>query len=508
MSRIKFKKLSLLLAIAVTIVCVLLLLPPLLRHRDKQHPGQTGETQKAVASEQSGGRTSARKFLYWTCGMHPSVRADESGKCPICNMDLVPVYEEEMIEGESAEEVITQLKLGSRARALARVRTTEVKYLPLVKEIYTVGNMDYDERKVAYVAAWIAGRIDGLYVDFTGTEIKKGAPLIKIYSPDLISTQKEYLLALETKDKVKHSHLADAIRGADSLVEATRHRLLLWGITEEQIAELKKTREVKTHMIINAPISGTVIHKNAYEGKYVKEGENIYQIADLSNLWMKADVYEYEMSWVEEGQKVDITTPTFPGEVFTGSVSFIDPFLQSKTRSVKIRADVPNPESKLSPGMYVNATISIPIQQMLVREKAEKEMDKYVCPMHPTVVSNQPDFCLECGMALEEKKEQATANTILAIPKDAVLNTGVRNIVYLDRGDGVYEGKEVKVGPEAMALVNGRKERFFPVIEGLQEGDLVVSRANFLIDSQSQVSGPAAAAYGGALGEAEPVHRH
>ncbi|MFQ6082056.1 MAG: efflux RND transporter periplasmic adaptor subunit [Candidatus Aminicenantia bacterium] len=455
-----------------------------------------------------------KKILYWTCGMHPSVRVSpedyEKGntKCPICNMDLVPVYEGAEISEE--EGVVTQLKLSPRAQALAKVRTAEVTYHSLFKEINTVGQMDYDERKVAYVAAWISGRIDKLFVDFTGVEVKKEEPLVWIYSPNLVTTQDEYLLALETLQKVKESNVKETIEGAQSLVEASKKRLLLWGINENQIKELEKRKKAETHMTIYAPIGGTVIHKNALEGKYVKEGENLYKIADLSNLWMLADIYEYEMSWIKVGQKVEITTPTYPGEVFEGTISFINPFLNQKTRSVKIRVDVPNPQLKLKPGMYVNALIKIPI---MPKSKIQNLKSKYTCPMHPEIISDKPGECPICGMYLVKKKSPPQ-DKILAVLKDAVLDTGTRKMVYIDKGEGIYIGKEVKVGPEAIAIVNGKKEKFYLVLEGLSEGDIVVSRANFLIDSQSQITGGAEAVYGGAI-EAEekgekkkPTHQH
>lgn len=417
------------------------------------------EETSAKMTETEEAKKAEREILYWTCGMHPSVRVTpeqyEEGqeKCPICNMDLVPVYE----DGAPTEEGEVVLKLSPRAQKLASVRTSEVRYLSLAKEIYTVGRIDYDERRLAYVASWVQGRIDRLFVDFTGTEVRKGEPLVWIYSPNLISTQEEYLLALETLEKVKDSHIPETIEGAKSLLESTKRRLLLWGITEHQIAELEKSKKVSTHMTIYAPISGTVIHKTALKGKYVKEGENIYHIADLTNIWMLADIYEYELSWIKIGQKVEITTAAYPGETFTGTVSFIDPFLNEKTRSLRIRVDVPNRDLRLKPGMYANALIKAIL------------------------------------------KPKVKGNLVLAVPKSAILDVGARKLAYVEEEKGVYKTRIVKLGPEAFAEIDGKKERYFPVLEGLAEGDQVVTRANFLIDSQTQLTGGAAGAYGGAL---------
>lgn len=391
--------------------------------------------------------------LYWTCGMHPSVRVSPNEysrgrtKCPICNMDLVPVRKGKEREAEG----VVSLTLSERAKRLASVRTFQVTYLPLEKVIRAVGKIDYDERRLAYVASWIPGRIDKLFVNFTGVKVKKGDPLLWIYSPNLVTAQQEYLLALETFEKVKTSHIQEVVDNARSLIESAKKRLILWGVTEEQIKELKQRGSVETHLTIYSPISGTVIRKTALEGKYVKEGEEIFCIADLSIVWMLADIYEEDLSLIRLGQKVKITSTAFPGEVFEGRISFINPYLNEKTRTVKIRVDVPNPEEKLKPGMYVNALIKVPL------------------------------------------------GLVLAVPKSAVLDVGMRKLVYLDKGEGRYEARQVKVGLEAEARVGDKRLSFFPVIEGLAEGERVVTRANFLIDSQTQLTGEAAGAYGGAL---------
>ncbi|MFB0565752.1 MAG: efflux RND transporter periplasmic adaptor subunit, partial [Candidatus Aminicenantaceae bacterium] len=464
--------------------------------------GKGEENTQIVTQEKS----TEKAILYYTCGMHPSVRVSpedyERGntKCPICNMDLVPVYEEkvdkmEMKAGEHAGHGVIEeeVKLSSRAQSLAQVKTEEIQFLPLFREINTVGNIDYDERKIASVAAWIAGRIDKLFVDFTGVNVKKGDPLVLIYSPDLVTTQEEYLLALETLERVKESKNEETIEGAESLVEASKKRLILWGINEKQIEELKQRKRANTHMTIYAPIGGTVIHKNAMEGKYVKEGENLYQIADLANLWILADIYEYEMAWIKKGQKVEITSSAYPGEKFSGKISFIEPYLNPKTRSVKVRVNVPNPRLKLKPGMYVNVFVRSQIHEGI--RGSSKVV--YTCTMHPEVISDKPGECPECGMFLV-KKEITSSDFVLAVPKGAVLDTGKRKVVYIEKEEGTYVAKEIEVGPVVVASINGKKKKFYAVKAGLSEGMRVVSQANFLIDSQSLITGQAEAIYGGA----------
>ena len=330
-----------------------------------------------------------------------------------------------------------QIHLTAEEGERAGVRTSEVELRQLQKEIQTVGKIDYDEKRLAFVSARVAGRIDKLFVNFTGMIIRKGQPLLEIYSPDLVTTQQEYLLALTTLEKVQQSPRQEIIDGAKAMVEASKRRLLLWGITEEQIAELKERRQPLIHMTIYSPIAGTVIEKKAIEGKYVQIGDSLYTIADLSSVWMLADIYEYELSWVKLGQPVEVMTPSYPERPFKGRITFINPVMESETRTVKIRAEVPNPDGKLKPGMFVNAKVVAPTRPMLV------------------------------------------------VPASAILDAGIRKFDWVEQGHGRYERREVKVGP----TVNG----YAPVLEGLSQGEKVVTAANFLIDSQAQLAAGASA---------------
>ncbi len=425
------------------------------------------------------------------CPMHPHVVSNKPGKCPICGMPLSKRIKGAVKPPTEAGPEVPIVQFSPRQIELAGIKTESAAYRSLVKDIYTVGRITYDERRLAYTTARIMGRVDKLFVNFTGTDVEKGAPLVWIYSPDLVSTQKEYLLALDTAEKMKGSSTSEVVKGAESLLKASRDRLLLWGITEEQIEELKRTREVKTHMVVYSPITGTVIKKDVLEGQYVMEGTQMYTIADLSNLWMMADVYEFEMALVKLGQKVEITSPTYPGQAFIGEVSFIEPFLNEQTRSVKVRVDVPNPELKLKPGMFVNATIKVPL--------GIEELT-YYCPMHPEVISDKPGKCEKCGgMPLVEKPQG-----VLAIPRSAVLDTGLRKIVYVEKEPSIFVAREIKTGFEA--------EGFVQVLGGLKEGEKVASAGAFLIDAETKLGPGVAAQYYGATGgpveEPHPPHVH
>ncbi len=393
------------------------------------------------------------------CAMHPQVVSEEPGKCPLCGMPLSK--RPKTGEAGTAEEdlpvapEISIVQLSPRQIRLAGVKTEPAIYCPLVKTIHTVGTITYDERLLAYVTSWIVGRVDKLFVDFTGVEVEKGAPLVWIYSPDLVSAQQEYLLSLETRDKMKGSTLETMVESANSLVEASRDRLLLWGITEEQIGKLSQTGKVQDHMTIYAPESGTVIKKDVTKGQYVKEGSMMYTIADMAHLWMMADIYEYEMGLIKLGQDVEITTAAFPGQVFTGEVTFIEPFLNEVTRSLKVRVDVPNPNLELKPAMFVNATFKIPL--------------------------GKPD-------------QKGTAE-VLSIPRSAVLYTGLRKLVYVEIEKGLFEAREIKTGYDA--------EGYVEVLDGLKEGDVVVTRGAFLLDAESQLGPGVGAQYYGAMGGPE-----
>jgi Cu(I)/Ag(I) efflux system membrane fusion protein len=367
----------------------------------------------------------------WTCAMDPQIKLPKPGKCPICSMDLVPVKEEET-------EHPRRLTMSETAKALAEIQTAPVVRKSIIKTLRMVGKVEYDERRLAHITAWVPGRIDRLYVNYTGILVEKGDPMVYLYSPELVSTQEELLQAMETERRLKKTTIKGALERAISTREAAEKRLRLWGLTLEQIEEIKHRGEVVDHLTIHAPVGGVVIHKCGFEGQYVKTGTRLYTIADLSVVWVLLDAYESDMIWVHQGQEVEFTTEAYPGEIFRGRIAFIDPFLNEKTRTIKLRVEVPNPEGRLRPGMFVRAKVKA---------------------------------CLD---ALGEKP--------LVIPASAPLITGKRAVVYVEVPNTdrpTYEGRVVELGPRA--------DEYYVVKSGLQEGEMVVVHGNFKIDSALQI---------------------
>jgi len=259
--------------------------------------------------------------------------------------------------------VLSRLQLSPFRIRQAGLAIEQVQYRTLVREIRTVGFIEYDERRLSHITARTAGRIDKLFVDFTGTAVKKNDPLVWIYSPDLVTTQEEYLLALKTLEEIKsqEQHEEASVARAKRLADSARERLRLWGITDEQIKALEESKKAETHLKIHSPIDGTVIARHVLAGQYVSEGTELYLIADLSAVWMQAEVFERDIGLVNLGQAIEITTEAYPGEAFVGNVAFIQPTVQDETRTVKVRVDVQNKEAKLKPGMYVTAVLRVPL---------------------------------------------------------------------------------------------------------------------------------------------------
>lgn len=317
-----------------------------------------------------------------------------------------------------------------------RLQMIGVKYeavarRPLEKVIRTVGRVAVDERRLAKVTIKFHGWIEKLLVSAVGDHVKKGDVLFTIYSPDLVATQEEYLLALESRKQLGESEFPEVARGSKDLLDSARHRFHLWDIGDEHIRQLERTGQVLRTLPIHSPITGTVIRKEVLQGAHVEAGDELYTIADLSHIWILADVYEYELGFVKHNQKATVTLSYEPGTVLNGIVGFVYPTLDPKTRTAKVRVELDNADEKLKPDMYANVEL------------------------------------------------QADLGTKLAIPQEAVIESGQKQVVFLHHGGGRLEPRLIQTGAKTGA--------WYEVIEGLKEGDHVVTSANFLIDSESRL---------------------
>ena len=447
-------------------------------------PFQTSEEQNTASFTVSENTKPEKEIDFWTCSMHPQVHKSKPGLCPICSMPLIPVYKETGDEMADSRQFTTS----ESAKALMNIETAEVERRFATTEIRMVGKVAYDETRVEYITSWVPGRLDRLYVDYTGISVKKGDHMVYIYSPELLSAQEELIQSIKAAENIRNSESHIIREVTAGTVEAAREKLRLLGLTAEQVSEIELRGMPSDHITIYSPASGIVVHKNAQEGMYVNTGTRIYTIADLSQVWVKLDAYESDLSWLRYGQEVEFTTVSFPGEVFKGTISFIDPVLNATTRTVKVRVDVPNQDGKLKPEMFVKAIVKANIA------KGGKVMDsrlagKWICPMHPSVIKDEPGECDICGMPLVRTEslgyvsiEPNETEKPLVIPATAALVTGTRAIVYVEVPDvnkPTYEGREIVLGPRAGNL--------YIVRSGLKEGERVVTRGNFKIDSALQI---------------------
>lgn len=409
----------------------------------------------------------------WTCAMHPQIRQRKPGKCPICSMELVPV--------KSSSGGLRTLTIKPSVKKLMRVETVPAQRRYVSVNIRMVGKVEYDETKVSHITAWVPGRLDRLYADFTGIQVNKGDHMVYIYSEELYSIQEELIQAL----KFQKSGVGT---GRLNLVNAAREKLRLLGLTEQQIKEIEQRDRPERHVNIFSPQSGIVIKKLKQEGDRVRIGERIYTVADLSRVWIQLDAYESDLTWLRYGQTVSFTTEAYPGEFFSGQVSFISPVLNKETRTVKVRVNADNRDGRLKPEMFVRSVVESNIASG-GKVLDAKLAGKWISPMHPEIVSDMPGKCKVCGMPLVRaetlgyvKAETNPGSKPLVIPASAVLLTGTRAIVYVELPESkepTYEGREVLLGPRA--------GDYYLVRNGLSEGEMVVTNGNFKIDSALQI---------------------
>lgn len=377
---------------------------------------------------------SSEKDVY-TCPMHPQIVQDHFGTCPICGMDLVLKSklgeDEDYSEHDLSNLDLNTVKLSPSQVVLANVQTSPVTTKSFYNEKTFNGTVELNQKKFSFISSAAGGKVIKLYITFTGQYVKKGQPVLELYSPELITAQKEYLLALDNYNRILKSGDKFATEQAWSLLQSALNKLQRWELKPHQISELETSRNVRNTLTIYAGYSGVVMNKFVNQGQWIMEGQNIAELADLSTIWIIANIYETDMQYIKTGQTAEISTSAYPNESFTAKINFIEPIFDAQTRTLKVRFDMLNKDGKLKPDMFVKVKIL-------------------------TYVDNT-----------------------LAVPKNSVLRKGETDIVYVQKEKGVYVPREIKIGYE--------QDGFYSVKQGLKEGEIVVSSGGFLIDSESQI---------------------
>jgi Cu(I)/Ag(I) efflux system membrane fusion protein len=384
----------------------------------------------------------AAQEIYY-CPMHPSVTSHEPGNCPICGMALVKRTTSPSVAGAgpAADQALAAISISPEQRVTANVQTTKLTPMTGTGEIVTTGRVTFDERRMAQVTSYTAGRIESLRANFTGDSVRRGEPVATIYSPDLFATQQEYLLARSNRERMRSSGFADARSASNDLVESTRRRLLLSGMTESQVRQLEQTGRPIYNTSIISPVSGIVIRKLVVPQQYVAQGQTLLELADLSTVWVEADVYEQQLPDVRIGQRVEISSPALPGRQLEGRVAFVQPVLAGQTRTATIRVEMANPGLQLKPDMYVSVRI-------------------LGAPAPPHIM----------------------------VPATAVIDRGQKQFVWVEVKPNTFEPREVRTGP--------RHGEAVVIASGLSGGESVVVQGGFLLDSEAQLRGTTAGASG------------
>ncbi|MDR3579918.1 MAG: efflux RND transporter periplasmic adaptor subunit [Oryzomonas sp.] len=375
----------------------------------------------------------------YTCPMHPFIIKDKPGVCPICGMELIKKLNDAQTAAPQTPEqkqqaaMLGHVALSPTQRVMANVATAEARQEDLNREINAVGIVQYDQSRQAKVTAWIAGRIDKLHVSAVGDYVGRNRPVAEVYSPDLLASQQEYLLAIKSREQLKDSPIPSIAQNGEGLVQSAKQRLMLFGVKESQIAQLEKAGKPNIRLPIYTPLSGVVIEKMVQQGQYVNTGDVLFNIADLSRVWVEIEVYENEFPNIRIGQRVEIQSQSFPGKPFSGRIAFIYPFLDPKTRTVKARVEMANPGLKLKPDMFVRASVKVALGKTIV------------------------------------------------VPVTAVMDTGKRQVAWVETSPGMFEPRDVQLGQ--------RTDDRVQVLSGLKPGDKVAVSGAYLIDSESQLKG-------------------
>jgi membrane fusion protein, copper/silver efflux system len=422
--------------------------------------------------------------VQYICPMMCTPPQSEPGRCPVCAMQLVP-----STSGGGRTDS-RSIQIDPAARRVANIRTVAVASMPMTRTIRAIGELSYDEGMLRTLSAYVDGRLDRLYADYTGVVVKKGDHLALVYSPRLYTGQVELLLAKKATEDNRNVSLSRTNELGRTLYETTRQRLIELGMTAAQIQQVEQSGEANSRTHLCAPISGTVIEKFVVEGQYVKEGQAIYKLADLSTVWLMLKLYPEDAAIMRYGQKVAAAVQSLPGRTFTGRVAFIDPNVDPKTRTVGVRVVIPNESGLLRVGDYAKATIDVPLTASADRQSAIYDPElagKWISPRHPHVVESSPGKCRICGVDLVPASrfgftaKASTSDEVLVVPRDAVLMAGSNSVLYVETKPGRFEIRRVVLGPSCGDQI--------VVLNGVKKGEQVATRGNFLIDSQMQLVG-------------------
>lgn len=391
-------------------------------------PEQT--TKSGNLAERKVASSGERKVLYWYDPMHPVYKSDKPGIAPDCGMQLVPKYADEEAGGNSSMPAGT-VKISPEKQQLIGVRTATVERQPLVRTVRTTGQLTADETKLEHVHVRVNGYIDKVYADYVGQLVRKGQPLFTLYSPDLVATEEEYLLAKRGAATMGNSQFQEVAQGSQSLLRSARERLKLWEVSEEQIKRLDETGEVSHTLTFYSPASGFVMDRKAFPQTAVGPDTDLYQITDLSTIWVNADIYEYEVPFVKVGQAANIQLSYYPGKTYSGKVTYVYPTVDPVTRTVKVRIEVSNPKLDLKPQMFANVELKINYGKQIL------------------------------------------------VPQEAVMDSGDKQYVFLVHDGGTFEPRTIQPGVKLDGKV--------AVLSGLQAGDVIATSGNFLVDSESRL---------------------
>jgi RND family efflux transporter MFP subunit len=396
------------------------------------------------AHESSAGKAATAKDVYY-CPMHKGYHSDKPGNCPICSMKLVklegpgtpatsgtPAPKGDAIRTAPQE---GEIFVAPEKQQLIGMRSVAAQMGTLTKDIRIVGKVSYDETKLMHVHSKVSGYIEEVFADSVGKPVRAGDPLFTIYSPDVVATEQDFLLALRSRSLLRESTLASAAQGSENLISAARERLRLWDVTEREIQNLETEGKVKRAITVYSPISGVVMERTAYHhGTFVDPSKDLFTIVDLSRVWVLGELYEADIPFIRAGQLAEIELPySGGGRKLRGRVDFIYPFLDPKSRTVQLRMEFPNPGSLLKPEMFTNISMAVAIGRQVL------------------------------------------------VPQDSVINTGLEQYVFIDKGNGYVQPRQVKVSADAGDKVG--------IQEGLKPGERVVTAANFIIDSESRLKG-------------------